>query len=165
MSRTLFLSAVASAAILAAPVVAQTPASTQDFLNKAAPSNQFEIESSELALERADDDDVRAFAERMIEDHTTAAERMQLAVSEDESVEMPPATLDEKHQALVDELSNLEGDDFDERYTEMQIQAHEEAVTLFSEFIESGEDGPVKLAAEKLLPTLEQHHTMVEEME
>ena len=105
MSRTLFLSAVASAAILAAPVVAQTPASTQDFLNKAVPSNQFEIESSELALERADDDDVRAFAERMIEDHTTAAEQLQLAVSEDESVEMPPATLDEKHQALVDELS------------------------------------------------------------
>ncbi|PSJ56227.1 DUF4142 domain-containing protein [Pseudaminobacter soli (ex Li et al. 2025)] len=58
------------------PVFGGAP-STQDFVTDAATSDMFEIESSELALERSDAA-TKAFAQQMIKDHAWAASSLAL---------------------------------------------------------------------------------------
>lgn len=74
--RRLVLSAALALAGLA-PALGQEVAAggaqgiiAQDFANQAASGGLFEMKSSELALQRAQDDGVRSFAEMMIRDHT-----------------------------------------------------------------------------------------------
>ena len=71
---TLFL---AASLLAGSPLVAQArmaqPAAPE--ARKAAASNQFEIQSSRLALQRSRNSNVRRFARGMIADHTALAAR------------------------------------------------------------------------------------------
>lgn len=48
----------------------------QLFAQAAMESNSFEVQSSQLALERSENEEVRNFAQRMIDEHTAAGERL-----------------------------------------------------------------------------------------
>ena len=152
--------AVATAVLLVAGVdVAQD--SPQQFAEKAAVSNLFEIQSSELALEKAEAEEVKSFAQKMIDDHTKAGEEMKAAAQAD-GVSSVPEELDATHKEMMDKLNAASGQEFDQQYVQMQEQAHQEAVTLFKDFSENGSDSKLKEFAAATLPTLEQHHSMVE---
>jgi putative membrane protein len=159
----------------AVPVVAQenqtvteqvtdalTPAVTDpaEFASMAASSNMFEIESSRLALDRTQNEDVRSFAQQMIDDHTAAGEKMKQAAQE-AGVEVP-SDMAEAEQDQFDDLR--QADDFDEDYLDAQVEAHEKAVDLFEGFSENAEDGPLRSFAQETLPTLEDHLTRVEDL-
>jgi putative membrane protein len=49
---------------------------SQDFVTKAALGNQFEIRSSEIALDKAYSPNVKDFAQMMIKDHSQAGENL-----------------------------------------------------------------------------------------
>lgn len=133
---------------MAAPVT--DPAS---FAGMAASSNMFEIESSRLALEQSEDAEVQAFAQKMIDDHTAAGEKMK-AAADAAQLQVPERMNDEDQQALAD----LQGTgDFDQAYLDAQRAAHEKAVALFQGFSENAEDGPMQDFAEETLPTLQEH--------
>lgn len=51
---------------------AGAPISAQDYVAKAAASDQYEIQSSDLVLKQTKNDAVRAFARQMVTDHTAA---------------------------------------------------------------------------------------------
>ena len=77
MQRTLVFTA--ACALAASVAFAQTPPtaapSAQDFVNKVAISDMFEIQSSQLALSKQADTDTKPFAEKMVQDHQkTSAE-------------------------------------------------------------------------------------------
>ena len=129
------------------------------FAETAASSNWFEIESSRLALGRSANEDIRAFAEHMIEDHTAAGEKMQ-AAAESDGV-MPPPAMSEKEQAKLDELQSAEGEAFDQAYLTAQAAAHDEAVALFTAFSINGPESALREFAAATLPTLEEHQTSV----
>lgn len=163
-----------SALVLAGPAIAQdnstpaaasTPAAVTDpakFAAIASVSNMFEIQSSQLALERAASDEVKAFAEQMIADHTKAGEDMATATGEEGVT--PASELDQKHQQILDTLGGLDGEAFDTAYIEAQVQAHDEAVALFEAYSANGTEGPLKAFAAATLPTLQQHQTHVHEL-
>lgn len=124
---------------------------TADFVKIAAISHMFEIESSKLAEQRADEA-TKKFAAQMIADHTkTSAELKALAPKA--NVEVPTA-LDSSHQSKLDKLKGLNGADFDKEYDSMQIDAHEDAVSLFERYADSGDNADLKAWAGKTLPHL-----------
>jgi len=57
------------------------PLSTNDFVNKVADSDMFEIQSSEIALQKHPDRDTRPFASKMIKDHTKTSKQLKSLVS------------------------------------------------------------------------------------
>mgnify|MGYP001033296406 CR=1 FL=1 len=131
------------------------PLTTQRFVEKAAVSGLFEVQSSELAASRTEDREVNAFARQMIADHTKANERLkELAQSAGQTV---PTELDEKHQKKLADLEKSRGRDFDRNYMEIQAKAHEKAVAMFREYSEKGDDVGLKGFAKDTLPTLEMH--------
>jgi putative membrane protein len=131
-----------------------------DFVTKAGIAGQFEIESSKLAVEKTKREDIKSFGEHMIKDHTVAAEELKDTTSSKYAL---PATLDEKHEKMLQDLKAA-GDDFDSRYVKMQVDAHKEAVALFQTFSKQGDDAALQAFALKTLPILQIHNDMIEKI-
>ena len=138
-------------------------APTATFVAQIAFGNMFEIESSKLALEHSTAGPVKAFAQRMVDDHSVAAVKFKEAVLE-AKLTMPPDKLDAKHRAIVDELVGKQGGDFDTAYIEAQYKAHVETVDLFKGYAQGGEDTRMREFAAELLPTLQAHLDHVAKM-
>jgi putative membrane protein len=131
----------------------------QQFADKATIANMFEIQSSQLALKQSSRDDIKAFAQSMIDDHTKAAGDMKTAASA-QQVNLP-TDLDQAHADMLKKLQAASGDAFDQLYVKMQTDGHVQAVALFKGYAQNGQDGVLKDFAGKLLPTLEHHYEMV----
>jgi putative membrane protein len=140
---------------------------TKKFVKNARIGGAFEIASSKLALEKTQNPDIRAFAERMVSDHTKADEQLNQTVSnENVMVDQPSSAdkLDKKHQGLLDKLRAANGTQFDRLYVQMQQQAHNEAVKLFSKYSKGGDNAALKNFAAETLPTLEDHQKHINGM-
>ena len=168
------LAAIAALAVatLVTPSFAADPATKQasapvaptaTFVAQAAFGNMFEVESSKLALERTKSAPVKAFAQRLRDDHSAAAVKFKEAVLE-AKLAMPPDKLDAKHQAIVDELASRQGGDFDTAYIEAQYKAHSDTVELFKGYAQGGEDTRMRAFAAEMLPKLEAHLQHVAKM-
>ena len=95
-ARTLTLCAVLALSSSSSLAFAQDAPVTDPkaFAETAASSNMFEIESSQLALAHSKTDKVQAFADKMIDDHTAAGEKMKAAATKDGVT--PPTEMAEK---------------------------------------------------------------------
>lgn len=151
-------SATAPSGQAAATATAVTTA--QQFVPIAAASNMFEIESSRLALQKSQSAGVKSFAQEMIDDHTKATKEMQAVLAKANLA--APAAMDARHQQMVTQLNSASGAQFDQAYMTMQLQAHQEAVALFTSYSQGGDNPDLKAFATKTLPTLKEHLAMVQ---
>jgi putative membrane protein len=137
--------------------------STPDFVKQVAINDMFEIESSKLALQRADAKS-KSFAEKMVKDHQeTSAELKSLVQSGKVKAELPSA-MDSSHQGKLDKLKGLQGADFDKEYDSIQVSAHKDAVDLFERYAKGGDNADLKSFASKTLPHLKEHLSMAENL-
>lgn len=133
------------------------------FLQRAAQSGQLEMDASKLALERAESQEVREFAERMINDHQEMDTELR-ALAQSRNVELPDRLRWGQNRAIKG-LENREGQDFDRRYADrIAVDAHGDAVELFEDAAENADDEEVRGFAEKGLPTLREHLSMGEQL-
>lgn len=133
--------------------MAKAATDIQAIARLAASSNVLELETSTLALERSQDADIRAFAQKMIDDHTLAGEKMQTA-AQTAGVEVT-VEMNADDQKAVQALRDAT--DFDRAYLDLQVKAHDEAVSLFEAFSSQGEVGPLRDFATETLSTLKDH--------
>jgi putative membrane protein len=119
-----------AAALAQAPGTASPPA-TQDFVNKVAISDMFEIQSSQLAIEKQADRDTKPFAQKMIKDHQKTSKELKGLIDKGNVQANLPTGLDSEHQKMLDELKTKDGRDFDVAYDQLQLKAHQDAVALF----------------------------------
>jgi putative membrane protein len=132
---------------------------TGDFVNEAATSDMFEIQSSQLAAERTKGD-VQTFANQMVMDHTkTTSELKGLAPQSEVSL---PTQMTSSQQSMLDKLKGLQGADFDKQYMDDQVSAHKDAVSLFQRYGKGGSDDKLKAWADNTLPTLQHHLDMAQ---
>lgn len=116
-----------------------------------------EVAFARLAADRAGRDEVRDFAQTMIEDHEKANARLQ-SLAEAAGIPLPDG-LNADHQAMLDKLEALSGDDFDRAYIKGQITDHQKTVQLLSGEVDSGQNAPFQAAAAALLPIVQDHLT------
>jgi putative membrane protein len=126
MKKTLFVAAscglFASVALSQIPLATGTP-SAQDFVNKVAISDMFEIQSSQLALSKEADADTKPFAEKMVQDHQKTSSELNALVEGGKVKATLPTALDSEHQKMLDELKSKSGKEFDSRYDQIQLKA------------------------------------------
>jgi putative membrane protein len=172
------LIAVVASMLLAAPVaLAQTieekaPSAqatrgaykADEFIEKAGSGGMFEVQSSELALQKATDAKIKEFARRMVVDHKVSNDKLKSTL---QSAQLPPpAGLDKKHKEMMDELQAAgPGREFDRAYLEAQVKAHKEAVELFWTYAREGDHPELRTFAQQALPTLEDHFKHVQNLE
>jgi len=135
----------------------------KDFFETAASANLFEIESSQLALQRATDPALKAFAKRMVQDHEKAGRELK-ALARKKDVTLSTQLL-RRHKAMLDDLRDeKQGPEFDDEYRRKMIASHKEAVSLFDEVATDAKDPDIKAFAAKTLPTLQAHGGSAQEL-
>jgi putative membrane protein len=92
-----------------------------EFVHDVAIMNMTEIELSRMALQKAANPAIKSFAQRLIDDHDAAGNKLKSVVSAGW-----PAQLDDKHKDLSDKLATKQGADFDREYTEAMIEGHQD---------------------------------------
>ena len=137
----------------------------QDFVNKAAKGDAFEIAAAQLAASRAQSDEVKAFATRMIKAHTDSSAKIKAAASMVKpTVKIDAAlTIDQKEDLA--ELKKLTAARFDEEYMDGQVEAHEDALALMRSYASGGTDGRLKSAAGEIASVVEGHLKMARELD
>jgi putative membrane protein len=140
-------------------VEAASVSSAQDYVTNAAIADLYEVRSSQLAQTRSQSQEVRAFAQQMITDHTATTNQLRpLASGAGLSL---PTTLDARRQQMLQNLESASADDFDDRYIDQQTAAHQEALTLHRTYAAQGELAELKSFANQVAPRIEQHLTHV----
>lgn len=127
----------------------------REFVTKAAQAGLFEVESSKLALDKNVSPAMRDFAKMMIKDHEAAHGELR-DIAKRKNIEVPK-DLDGEHAGRVAELSRLDDQQFERRYREMQVLAHEDAVTLFERGSRELRDAELRAFAVETLPVFEKH--------
>ena len=95
--------------------------------------NLSEIDSADLAKEKASSEEVRTFASRMLNEHTVMLqETRQLAqkIHVDPETPVLVSIVGKRHQETMEELRSMSGAAFDRAYLKYQIQMHEQAIDL-----------------------------------
>jgi putative membrane protein len=125
--------------------------------------NISEVAAGKIALDKSKNEHVQAYAKQMIDDHSKGESDLQ-QLAQKKGVTLPTEP-DKKHQAAATKLSALSGDAFDRAYMKQNgIQDHTEARRTLMRVRDKATDADVKGAADKMLPTVEQHLKMAKEM-
>jgi putative membrane protein len=126
--------------------------SAADFLTLAAQSNRFEIETGQLAQQRAESTTVRDLGAMFAQEHTAQLQQItDLAVTLRVTL---PEGLGPRYQLLADQLGTLSGAAFDRAWLKIQWRVHQEALALLLRGAICGDTPEVQALAQGALPPL-----------
>jgi putative membrane protein len=130
-------------------------ASDQKFMKEAAQAGAAEVELGQLAQQKAESPDVKAFAQRMVDDHTKANDQLKQVASQ-KSVTLPSQP-DAKDTAEKARLEKMSGAQFDKAYMNYMVADHKKDVADFQKEASRANDPDVKNFVQTTLPTLQSH--------
>jgi putative membrane protein len=137
--------------------------SDANFMRDIAYANLSEIAAAKLAQSKSQNDQVKSFAQKMMDDHTKAQDELnQLAQSKDVTLPTEP---DAKHKAEAKVLEKMAPDKFDAMYTkEAGLNDHRKAHKLLEKVSKKAKDPDLKAYAEKTLGPVDDHLKMAQQM-
>lgn len=131
----------------------------QNFLENAIQGSYAEVEGSKLALEKSEDEDVRHFAQMMIEDHQTMLDEAR-SLAEQKGIS-PPDGPSVMQVTEITALRALMGGAFDAMYVNrIGVAAHESTVEMFEQASQQVQDRELREMINKTLPRLHEHLKM-----
>lgn len=136
---------------------APLPSDAATYVMRAAAGDQFEIQTSQLALSRSRNPEVQRVAQMMIDAHATTS--AVIAGAAGQAGLTPPApALDIEQARLLASLGQApNGVMFDRLYLRQQLSAHQQAVNLHNFYAHSGDTAALRAAARTVLPTVRRH--------
>ena len=136
------------------------PHSEASFLQKAAADGIGEVQLAQLAREKALREEVREFAQRMVEDHQKANEEL-TALATSSGVKLPNGP-DEGHAKLLKKLQGLVGGDFDREYMKHMVKDHKKDLHEFRRASRATERDDVTDFAARTALTIQEHLRMAQ---
>ena len=137
------------------------PLSAQDqlFAVRAAEGNLAEVLTSELALKNTKNADVRATAQKLIQEHGQAQTQL-IGILRSHGM-APPSMLSAGHTVIYTALKKAKNADFDRMYMATQVDDHENTIALFATEVSGGQDDALKGYASTYLPPILGHTVMI----
>ncbi len=127
----------------------------ESFMQQAAASDLFEIQTGEMAAQKGTMNDVKTFGQLLVTDHTMTSNQLK-TLAQQIGVTLP-TTLPQDKQERKTRLEGLTGAAFDKEFANMQVVAHQEAIALYERAEDEVEDDQVENFAEGVLPHLRMH--------
>lgn len=122
-----------------------------------------EIEMGRLAQSKSQDEQVKNFAQQMIDDHTKALNDVQ-QLAQAKGVTLPTES-DSKHKKMADKLGKMSGDAFNRTYmAQAGVSDHKKVHSMLQKTESRAKDPDLKALAAKMRPTVEQHLNLAEQM-
>ncbi|MDB5188393.1 MAG: hypothetical protein JWO50_913, partial [Candidatus Kaiserbacteria bacterium] len=145
-------------------VSAEMTTTTKGFVTAAATSDMYEVTAGKIALERSQSADVKAFAQQMVDAHTKTTETLKGILTADHIGVVPPAHVDSRRQAMLDNLRGASAADFDHRYIVQQVAAHKEADILMRGYAKSGDNAKIRSFASDTDGHVKMHLAMAQDL-
>lgn len=143
--------------------MAPTPRTALPYVAAAGSSDQFEIQSSQEALSKSQSEDVRRFAQMLIDHHTQTSQSV-MAAAREAGMTPPPPVLMPRHAAMLRTIQAAPADRFDGVYLAAQVPAHVEALALHQTYSANGDTPSLRAAAGAAVPIVQQHLTEAQRM-
>jgi putative membrane protein len=134
--------------------VAAGPLTPQDFVAKASAAGMAEVQSGQVAVQKAGSSQVRTYGQMMVDDHGKANKELE-TLARSKGLQLAPGPTDAQ-KATLEKLKGRSGTDFDASYAHQMVLDHEDAVSLFAQAAKL-QDAALAGFASRTLPTL-QHH-------
>jgi putative membrane protein len=135
----------------------QTASSTDQhaakFLREAKADNEMEIAMGKLGMERAQNSELKKFAEHLQRDHTKAKTKL-TSLAQQHGVS---ADQDKKEHKELTRLEKLNGAEFDREFTLAALKAHQKDITKYKQAVQKVQAAEVRQFAQQTLPILQQH--------
>ena len=126
-----------------------------NFLIKAATTDNAEIETSKLASKRSGSQPVKDFAAQVVRDHEKSADRLAKVIKNRKVAIVSRSR--KKTRDEIDRLGKLQGAEFDREYLRWIVKTHKEGVSVFENQVKNGKDAEIRSFADETLPTLRAH--------
>lgn len=140
-----------------AAVDLSNPLFAPGYMATAGSSDQFEIQSGQLAQQMSQNVGVRNFGNMIIADHTRSTQ-MIVAAAQSVGIAPPPPAILPQHQALLDQLRAAgPGLNFDLTFKQIQIQAHQDALQLHQSYATGGDVPALRAVAGQIVPVVQMH--------
>jgi len=135
--------------------------SDTELMRELAYANLAEIEAAKIAQNKSQNEQVKNFAQRMMDDHSQALQQLQ-QLAQQKGVTLPTEP-DAKHKAEAKKLSSLSGDKFDKQYVSQGgLVDHRDTHRLLTRVQDRATDSDLKALASKMQPVVDQHLTMAQ---
>jgi putative membrane protein len=132
------------------------------FVRKALQGGMAEVQLGQMALQKSSNDDVKQFAQRMVDDHTKMGDQMK-QVAQDLNVKVPDSP-SSKDKAIMAKLQALNGDAFDKAYIRDMVKDHEEDQKEFRQASMNASNPEVKQAATQGEQVITEHLQMIQQI-
>jgi putative membrane protein len=130
--------------------------SAADYVAKAGAGDMWEIESSKALLANSKRDDVKAFAQMMIDNHGKSTAKVKAAAGA-ASIDIAPPKLAPDQQRMLDEIKKADAAAIDAVFLRHQKTAHDAALALHRAYATNGDTESLKKAASEIAPVVEAH--------
>lgn len=145
----------------APPAAGAASTALSHFAREAASGGMSEVELGRLAVERATNPAVKAFGQRMVDDHSKANVELQ-AIASHAGIALP-GQVEAREKQTYTRLAALSGAAFDRAYIDDMVKDHKADIALFEKASRASGDSPIKKFAADKLPALREHLKMAEE--
>jgi putative membrane protein len=118
--------------------------------------DQKEIKLGKLALEKSQSDIVKAYAQKMVNDHQAADSKVML-VAKNENVDLKSFQPSDCEESKMESFNQLSGNRFDEAYLDSMRTGHQMVYNQLKMTAASLKDSQVKDLINSILPTVKDH--------
>lgn len=150
----------------AAPAMAgdMTPEDRTAYVTMAAASDLFEIQSSQMAVAKAQRSEVREFAQMLVTHHTQTSQQL-MAAAQASGITPPAPTLMPMQAEMMRQLQAAGAGEFDRVYVSQQVPAHEMALALHGNYASDGDTAALRTVAAAARPIVQQHLTRARQLD
>lgn len=134
-----------------------------EYVVNTASRNMFVRDASQLAQTKSASAAVKTLAQTLVAQHAIAQQALQTLAAQ-KNIALPTGLGGSQAKALG-QLAALNGAAFDQKYTDMLIEAHKKAVDETDDMRDDAYDGDIRQLATQQLPLLKQHLEAAEALE
>ena len=140
----------------------QASAMDKMFVRKALQGGMAEVQLGQLTLQKSSNDQVKQFAQRMIDDHTKLGDQMKPVAQQ---IGVPvPTQVSKKDKMTMTKLQALSGSAYDQAYIKDMVKDHKQDLNDFQAEASSGQDQTVKDAASQGSHVISEHLQMIQQI-
>jgi putative membrane protein len=145
-----------------AQATGDTSAGDRVFVETALKGGLAEVQLGQVALQKSNNEDVKQFAQKMIDDHGQMNDHLK-TVGQAIEVKLPDGP-SKKDKANIAKLSALSGDDFDKAYMKDMVKDHKTDLSDFQTEAQAGSNPAVKSFASQGAQIISQHLQMAQQI-
>lgn len=138
------------------------PAVDKAFVKKALEGNIAEVQMGQLALQKSGDDQVKQFAQRMVDDHGKMLDQLKPA-AQAMGVKVPDGP-SKGAMKNMDKMKGLSGDAFDQAYIKDMVKDHKKDSSEFKQEAQNTQNPQLKQLVTEASQTIDSHLQQIQQI-